>query len=100
MLWKILIVIIEFFSLVMQRIFTQKVLHRRDTRWDIEVLAWGGFFALSNYMTYFVSKTAWENTIVFLTLFYLTLRILYTDSRRTIAAVTAFMAIGGVLSEF
>lgn len=100
MLWKILIVIIEFFSLVMQRIFTQKVLHRRDTRWGIEVLAWGGFFALSNYMTYFVSKTAWENTIVFLTLFYLTLRILYTDSRRTIAAVTAFMAIGGVLSEF
>lgn len=65
MLWKILIVIIEFFALVMQRIFTQKVLHRRDTRWDIEVLAWGGFFALSNYMTYFVSKTAWENTIVF-----------------------------------
>ena len=77
MLWKILIVIIEFFSLVMQRIFTQKVLHRRDTRWGIEVLAWGGFFVLSNYMTYFVSKTAWENTIVFLTLFYLTLRILY-----------------------
>ena len=65
-----------------------------------EYLAWGGFFVLSNYMTYFISKTAWENTIVFLTLFYLTLRILYTDSRRTIAAVTAFMAIGGVLSEF
>ncbi len=100
MLWNILLVVIEFFALIMQRIFTQKVLHRKNHNWIAEVLIWGGFFALSNFMTYCISKSAWENTIVFAVLFYFTLYMLYTDAMGTLAAVTVFMAIGGVLSEF
>ena len=90
---------IEIFSLVFQRIFAQKVLTQRRHSGVCECCVWGMYFVISNFFTYNFANSAWDNTWTFVVSFFLTLRILYTDSTWVLSAVTIFMAISGALSE-
>lgn len=96
---KVMLTAIEIFSLVFQRIFAQKVLTQRRHSGVCECCVWGMYFVISNFFTYNFANSAWDNTGTFIVSFFLTLRILYTDSTWVLLAVTIFMAISGALSE-
>ncbi len=94
-----LLVVIEVFSVICQRIYTQKILTRRNDNRIMEYCTWIVSFMIINYLTWNVSKNAWSNIIIFIISFFLMLRILYSDSAGTIFAATIFMALNGALSE-
>lgn len=96
---KVMLIAIEIFSLMLQRIFTQKVLTQRKHNRVWEYCVWGIYFVISNFFTYNFAKNAWDNTGIFIVSFFLTLWVLYMDSIWVLLAVTVFMAISGVLSE-
>ncbi len=94
-----LLVVIEVFSVICQRIYTQKILTRRNDNRIMEYCIWGSYFIIFNYITYHVSNSAWGNILIFNISFFFMLRILYTDSIGTIFAATIFMALNGAVSE-
>ena len=55
-----LLVVIEVFSVICQRIYTQKILTRRNDNRIMEYCTWIVSFMIINYLTWTVSKNAWE----------------------------------------
>lgn len=100
-MWKVLLVTIEIFTLLSERIFVQRVLTPRKLHYMTEICVWTVYFIWINYISYnSILKNEWDNTIVFIILFFIAMRILYTDTAWTLFLATAFLAIGGVSAEF
>lgn len=100
MMWKIFLILIEIFTLLCQRIFAQSVLNEKKVKMGMKYLGWSGYFVVANYFTHILSKNEWVNIIIIMLSFFVLLRVLYEDSEKTLATVTVFMVVGGVLSEF
>ncbi len=60
-----LLVVIEVFSVICQRIYTQKILTRRNDNRIMEYCTWIVSFMIINYLTWNVSKNAWSNISIF-----------------------------------
>lgn len=90
---------LEIFTTLIQRIFCENILEKRmQTRWK-ELLAWLGYFALFNGLTYSLNGAVWMNLLIFIVTFFVTIRFLYKNPVRTLLGVTIFLYMGGMCSE-
>lgn len=97
-----MLLIVEIFSMILQRIFCDNTLDKKDIRWYYEVLVWGGYFVLFNIISYVVAiyfHIAWLNMFVFFVIFFGTVRLRYKNPNRTLLIVTAFMYLSGMCAE-
>lgn len=101
----LILIALEIFSVILQRIFCDSTLTKRNENRYIDLLVWGGFFIIFNGGTYAITGltenvgNAWLNLLVFVCTFFLTIRILYVNSIRTLIAVTIFMYMSGMCAE-
>lgn len=101
----LILVIVETFSVMLQRIFCDSTLTKRKRNKYIEFLTWGGYFIIFNSVTYVVTSfgdnigNVWLNLLIFVCTFFLTIRILYANSVRTLIATTIFMYVSGMCAE-
>lgn len=96
---------VEIFSVILQRIFCDSTLKKKKIRRYTDYLVWGGYFAVFNGVTYVLTylgdgtSNIWLNILLFVCIFFVTIRILYTDSVRTLMATTIFMYMSGMCAE-
>lgn len=98
----LMLFIVEVFSTMLQRIFCDSTLVKRKTNKYVELLVWGGYFAIFNIATYTFTNyvgAVWMNLLIFVLAFFVAVRILYTNSVRTLVAVTIFMYVSGMCAE-
>ena len=101
----LVLAIVEIFSVILQRIFCDSTLKKKKIRRYTEYLVWGGYFAVFNGVTYVLTylgdgtSNIWLNILLFVCIFFVTIRILYTDSVRTLMATTIFMYMSGMCAE-
>lgn len=94
--------IAEVFSTILQRIFCNNTLDKRVNNKYFDFIVWSGYFLVFNLATYAIADFAgnvWVNLLIFVSTFFITVRILYSNPVRTLTAVTAFMYLGGMCSE-
>lgn len=94
--------IVEVFSVMLQRIFCESTLIRKRNSEYLNVIVWSGYFIIFNLATYAAANyigTAWLNLLIFVLVFFMTIRILYSNPPRTLIAVTAFMYLSGMCAE-
>lgn len=92
----------EVFVVLLQRIFCDNVLKKREMNRYLVWLVWAAYFTVNNLVTYMVTERtgiAWLNMPVILICFFVTVRTLYTDSARTLLAVTVFIYLSGMCAE-
>lgn len=101
----LVLAIVEIFSVILQRIFCDSTLKKKKIRRYTDYLVWGGYFAVFNGVTYVLTylgdgtSNIWLNILLFVCIFFVTIRILYTDSVRTLMATTIFMYMSGMCAE-
>lgn len=98
----LILFIVEIFSTLLQCIFCDSTLTRKKMNKHIELLVWGGYFVIFNITTYILTNfvgVVWLNLLIFVFAFFLTIRILYVNSVRTLIAVTIFMYVSGMCAE-
>lgn len=98
----IMLFIAEVFSTILQRIFCNNTLDKRVNNKYFDFIVWSGYFLVFNLATYAIADFAgnvWVNLLIFVSTFFITVRILYSNPVRTLTAVTAFMYLGGMCSE-
>lgn len=92
----------EVFSTVLQRIFCDNILEKREGSWRNDLLSWGAYFVLFNAISCVITDyagIAWINTLIFMIAFFSTIRIRYRNANRTLIAVTLFMYLSGKGAE-
>lgn len=101
----LMLMIVEIFSVILQRIFCDSTLSKRQDNKYIDWLVWGGYFIVFNGVTYIFTSfrgntdNAWLNLLIFVSAFFLTIRILYENSVRTLIVTTIFMYVSGMCAE-
>jgi len=98
----VMLIIIEIFSTILQRIFCENTLDKKGNNKCLDFIVWSGYFAVSNLATYAFTDfagIAWINLFIFVFTFFLTVRILYSNPVRTLIAVTVFIYLSGMCSE-
>ena len=101
----LVLAIVEIFSVILQRIFCDSTLKKKKIRRYTDYLVWGGYFAVFNGVTYVLTylgdgtSNIWLNILLFVCIFFVTIRILYTDSVRTLMATTIFMQNCSCITE-
>lgn len=99
----LMLLIVEIFSVILQRIFCDSTLSKRQDNKYIDLLVWGGYFVVFNGVTYiftsFRGNNVWLNLLIFVSAFFLTIRILYENSVRTLIVTTIFMYVSGMCAE-
>lgn len=99
----IMLLVVEIFSLFLHRFFCENTLTARENRKKMEWAVWGTYFLIFNVTTYdFINQfhIPWLNLLIFVVTFFAAIRILYRNPTRTLIAVTAFMYLSGMCSEF
>lgn len=97
-----MLLIVEVFSTILQRIFCDNVLDKKDVSWYYDLLIWGGYFTLFNIVSYALAihyDVAWMNMFVFFLVFFGTVRLRYKNPNRTLIIVTVFMYLSGMCAE-
>lgn len=95
----ILLLAAEFFSTVIQRIFCENTLTKKTNSRLAEIAVWGGYYAGINIATYFLFHNIWFNMAVSLAAFFLVVRIIYSDSLKSVLIVTFFIYLTGMGAE-
>lgn len=99
------LVIVEVFSVILQRIFCDSTLKKKKIRRYTDYLVWGGYFAVFNGVTYVLTYLGdgtgniWLNILIFVGTFFVTIRLLYADPVRTLMATTIFLYVSGMCAE-
>lgn len=94
-----MVCVIDIFSTFLQRVFCENTLTKKCKSKAVEFTMWIGYLFVFNLLTYKVIHTAWGNMIVFFLSFYITIRVLYADTVRTLIATTIFMYLSGMCAE-
>lgn len=95
----ILLLAAEFFSTVIQRILCENTLTKKINSPLEEFVVWGGYYVCINITTYFLVHNIWFNMAVSLTAFFLVVRVIYSDSLRSVLIVTFFVYLTGMGTE-
>ncbi len=95
----IILMVVEIFTLILQRIFCDGVLTKRVRSRAAELLVWCGYFAIFSAGSYLIPLGVWFRIVLFMVSFFIALRIVYANPVRTLLGVTAFMYLGGMCSE-
>lgn len=95
----ILLLAAELFSTVIQRIFCENTLTKKINSRLAEIAVWGGYYAGINIATYFLFHNIWFNMAVSLAAFFLVVRIIYSDSLKSVLIVTFFIYLTGMGTE-
>ena len=97
-----MLLVIEVFSVVLQRTFCEKTLLRGKESKSLNAAVWGCYFIVFNFVTYAATEyfhIAWLNLLIVVLAFFLTIKILYSNPARTLLAVTSFMYLSGMCAE-
>lgn len=98
----VMLTIVEVFSAILQRIFCDSILDKKENSGYLDFIVWSGYFVVSNLATYVfteITGIAWINIVIFVFTFFFTVRILYFNPVRTLIAVTVFMYLSGMCAE-
>lgn len=95
----VLLLAVEIFSTVIQRIFCENTLAKRIDSSLVEIAVWGGYYVSINITTYFLIHNIWFNMAVSLAAFFVVVRIIYSDSLKSILVVTVFIYLTGMGTE-
>ena len=95
----VFLAVVEIFTTIFERNFCETILWKKKVRPITEWCLWGGYFVVFNLATYLVQGPVWYNLLVFVVTFFLTVRLLYANSNRTLVGVTAFLYLSGMCSE-
>ncbi len=88
----VLLMTAEFFTTIIQRIFCENTLTKRVNKPATDIVIWGGYYVCINIVTYYVVHNIWFNMLFSLTAFFLVVRVLYSDSLKSVLFV-AFLYI-------
>ncbi len=94
-----MLIAVEIFSTALLRIFCENTLIKRENTKAFEYIVWGGYSVIFNLVTYLFTGTAWINMLVFVTIFFVAIKILYQNLTRTLIAVTVFLYLSGMCAE-
>ena len=95
----VLTVILEIFTVVVQRILVEKTLDSRGRKKHCEIFAWIAYAIVFNYVTYTIQGNVFINIGTFFISFFLLLTFLYRDALRYRLFVTVFLYLTGMCSE-
>lgn len=95
----VLLLAAEFFSTIIQRIFCENTLTKRADSSLVEILVWGGYYVSINMTTYFLIHNIWFNMAVSLAAFFVVVRIIYSDSLKSVLVITFFIYLTGMGTE-
>lgn len=95
----VLLLAAEFFSTVIQRIFCENTLTKKVHSSFVEITVWGGYYVCINITTYFLIHNVWFNMAVSLAAFFVVVRIIYSDSLKSVLVVTFFIYLTGMGTE-
>lgn len=90
------------FSTILQRIFCECTLDKRKNSKCLNYAVWGGYFVVFHFAAYIsadLSDLTLLNLVIYVSTFFITVRILYVNPVRTLAAVTIFMYLSGKCAE-
>ena len=92
----------EVFSTVLQRIFCDNILEKREGSWLNDLLSWGAYFVVFNAISCTIKNYAGIariNTLIFMVAFFSMIKIRYRNDNRTLIVVTLFMYLSGKCAE-
>ena len=95
----IILMLVEIFTVAMQRNVCEKAFDRKAVGTAPQVTAWIAFYIISNVLTYFFEFPAWLNMVIFLTAFFAVLSWLYEGSIKIKLVLVVFLYLIGMLSE-
>lgn len=95
----IILVLVEIFTVIMQRNVCEKAFDRRSVGTAVQVIAWTAFYIISNVATYFLELPSWLNLAIFSVLFFGVLSWLYEGAVRIKLVLVIFLCLIGMLSE-
>lgn len=61
----ILLILVEIFTVIMQRNVCEKAFDRKQAGTAVQVTAWAAFYIISNATTYFFELPSWLNMVIF-----------------------------------
>lgn len=100
---KIILVLVtallEVFTTIVQRIFTENTLHSRNRKKSIQLTAWAVFFLIFNGISYSFAGNVWIHLGVFFIPFLTLMWFLYYDKITQKLYVTTFLYLAGMASE-
>lgn len=95
----VLLMIAEFFTTIIQRIFCENTLTRRINKPAADIVIWSGYYICINIVTYYVLHNIWFNMLFSLAAFFLVVRVLYSNSLKSVLFVTFFIYLTGMGTE-
>lgn len=95
----IVLILVEIFTVIMQRNVCEKAFDRRQVGTAAQVTAWVAFYIFSNVFTYFFEIPSWLKLIIFSVLFLGVLLWLYEGSVKIKLVLVIFLCLIGMLSE-
>ncbi|MBO5093356.1 MAG: GHKL domain-containing protein [Lachnospiraceae bacterium] len=95
----ILTVVLEVFTVIVQRILVEKALNSRERKKHCEIIAWIVYMIVFNSVTYRIKGNVLINIGTFFISFFLLLTFLYRDALRYRFFVTTFLYLSGMCSE-
>lgn len=95
----IILILVEIFTVIMQRNVCEKSFDRRPIGTAAQVTAWVAFYITSNVFTYFFEIPSWLKLVFFSVLFLGVLLWLYEGSVKIKLVLVIFLCLIGMLSE-
>lgn len=95
----IVLILVEIFTVIMQRNVCEKAFDRRQVGTAAQVTAWVAFYIISNVFTYFFEIPSWLKLVFFSVLFLGVLLWLYEGSVKIKLVLVIFLCLIGMLSE-
>ena len=95
----IVLILVEIFTVIMQRNVCEKSFDRRPIGTAAQVTAWVAFYIISNVFTYFFEIPSWLKLVFFSVLFLGVLLWLYEGSVKIKLVLVIFLCLIGMLSE-
>ena len=100
---KIILVLVtallEVFTTIVQRIFTENTLHSRNRKKSIQLTAWAVFFLIFNGISYSFAGNVWIHLGVFFIPFLTLMQFLYQDKFTHKLYVGVFLYLSGMCAE-
>jgi len=95
----IALILVEIFTVIMQRNVCEKAFDRKPAGTAVQVMVWAAFYIISNVTTYFFELPSWLNMVIFSVTFFGVLTWLYEGSIRIKLVLVLFLCLIGMLSE-
>lgn len=95
----IVLILVEIFTVIMQRNVCEKAFDRRQVGTAAQVTAWVAFYIFSNVFTYFFEIPSWLKLMIFSVLFLGVLLWLYEGSVKIKLVLVIFLCLIGMLSK-